>query len=132
MCLNRSTRACRTEALRLHGWLEAPLEPPFDVYGANAPELINLLSERPKWRQWLHPRLPYRASEVIWAARHQSASQRYATSPDDARPIGAGAIRVGRWWGLLAQRTVPLDDVQTVSLERVVLRLKRAELEPPA
>lgn len=62
------------------------------------------------------------------AAQRQSASQRYATAPDGA-PLGDGAMRVGRWWGLLGQRRIPLADVQAVSLERVVLRLKRAELD---
>ncbi|MCZ7575324.1 MAG: hypothetical protein M5U01_42785 [Ardenticatenaceae bacterium] len=59
----------------------------------------------------------------------QSAHELYAVKLNTARPIGMGAIRVGRWWGLVGRRTIPLDAVQTVSLERVVLRFKQEELE---
>jgi hypothetical protein len=58
----------------------------------------------------------------------QSARADYATTPDDARPIGEGALTVGKWWGLVDRRRIPLDAVQTVSLERVVLRLRAAAL----
>ncbi len=58
----------------------------------------------------------------------QSARERYAVSPHTARPIGEGTLRVGRWGGLLGRRTIPMDAVQTVSLERVVLRLTRHQV----
>ncbi len=58
----------------------------------------------------------------------QSARARYAAQPDGAERLGRGALKIGKWWGLAARRTIPLDAVQTVSLERVVLRLKRDEL----
>ena len=58
----------------------------------------------------------------------QSAHALYAVQSDGAEPLGRGAIEVGKWWGLVGRRTIPLDAVQTVSLERVVLRLKQAEL----
>ncbi len=58
----------------------------------------------------------------------QSARALYATEPDAARPLGRGAIEVGRWWGLVGRRTIPLDAVQAVSLERVVLKLTADEL----
>ncbi len=57
----------------------------------------------------------------------QAASTSYGTGPD-AEPIGAGALVVGRWWGLVERRVIPLTDVQTVSLERVVLKWREAEL----
>ena len=63
-----------------------------------------------------------------FAARVQSASELYATEPDDAKPLGRGTLEVGQWWGVLGHRTIPLDDVQTVSLERVVLRKRKKEL----
>jgi glycerol-3-phosphate dehydrogenase len=31
------------------------------------------VAERPEWGEALHPRLPYRAVEVIWAARKEMA-----------------------------------------------------------
>ncbi len=58
----------------------------------------------------------------------QSARAVYATQPDGAARLGRGALQIGKWWGLAARRTIPLDAVQTVSLERVVLKLKRDEL----
>ncbi len=60
--------------------------------------------------------------------RTQSAHAQYAAQPDGAERLGHGALKVGKWWGLTARRTIPLDAVQTVSLERVVLKLKRDEL----
>lgn len=58
----------------------------------------------------------------------QSAREQYAIAPHPARRIGEGALRVGRWGGLLGRRTIPMDAVQTVSLERVVLRLTRHQV----
>jgi glycerol-3-phosphate dehydrogenase len=66
-------RPCPTRELKLHGYLNARLQPPLDVYGADTPALIDLLSERPEWRLKLHPNLPYRAGEVVWAARYELA-----------------------------------------------------------
>ena len=57
----------------------------------------------------------------------QAASTRYATTPDGARPLGQGTITVGKWYGLLGKRTFSLDAIQTVSLERVTLRLRSDE-----
>lgn len=62
------------------------------------------------------------------APRTQSSSTLYATEPD-GQPLGRGAIAVGRWWGLAGRLVIPLDDVQTVSLERVVLRLRADEFD---
>jgi hypothetical protein len=57
----------------------------------------------------------------------QSASAGYGTA-EDAIPIGAGELVIGSWWGLVGRRVIPLADVQTVSLERVVLKWRKAEL----
>ncbi|MFO7168262.1 MAG: glycerol-3-phosphate dehydrogenase/oxidase [Chloroflexota bacterium] len=66
-------RPCTTATLRLHGWLDTPVEEPFGVYGADAPELLALLAQRPEWRAPMHPRLPYRLGEAVWAARYELA-----------------------------------------------------------
>lgn len=66
-------RPCPTRELKLHGYLNARLPPPLDVYGADTPALIDLLSERPEWRRKLHPNLPYWAGEVVWAALYKLA-----------------------------------------------------------
>jgi hypothetical protein len=58
----------------------------------------------------------------------QSAAAAYATTADGAQPLGEGSLVVGRWWGLVGRRTIPLATIQTVSLERVVLKLRKDEL----
>jgi hypothetical protein len=60
--------------------------------------------------------------------RTQSARAEYATQPDRAEPLGRGSLLVGRWWGLLGRREIPLEAVQSVSFERVVLRLRGDQL----
>lgn len=37
------------------------------------PELASLVAERPEWGERLHPRLPYRAADVVRGARHEMA-----------------------------------------------------------
>jgi len=59
----------------------------------------------------------------------QSARAGYAAEVDGALPLGDGAIVVGRWWGLLGRRTIPLRQVLAISLERVTLTLTAEELE---
>lgn len=62
---------CVTESLQLHGWRSpgaTPLPPALEVYGADAHKLEQLGQNEP-----LHPRLPYTAANVIWAARHEMA-----------------------------------------------------------
>ncbi len=59
----------------------------------------------------------------------QSASAHYGTEPDVAQPLGRGTIVVGTWWGLVSRRTIPLDVVQSISMERVILRLSKGDLE---
>lgn len=63
---------CPTATLPLHGWQESAAGP-FSVYGSDAPALECLLAERAEWDQPLHPDLPYRAGEVVWAARCEMA-----------------------------------------------------------
>lgn len=67
-------RPCPTRDLRLHGWVAAadPADP-LAAYGDDAPRVRAVLAERPGWEAPLHPRLPYRLGEVVFAARHQMA-----------------------------------------------------------
>ncbi|GAC1327155.1 MAG: hypothetical protein NVSMB2_26570 [Chloroflexota bacterium] len=60
--------------------------------------------------------------------RNQSARTFYGTQPASARLLGQGTMEVGRWWGIMGRRTIPVDAVQTVSLERVILRLRQQDL----
>lgn len=68
-------KPCATESLQLHGWLaESPRSGEWPhVYGSDLPELERLLSEHDDWGRPLHPKLPFRAGEVVWAARFESA-----------------------------------------------------------
>lgn len=60
--------------LRIHGWTHAPdPDVPWRTYGADAARLWRLARERPELDQRLHPDLPYRAVQVVWAVRHELA-----------------------------------------------------------
>lgn len=64
---------CITADLRLHGYQSELQSEPWRVYGADAPALRALIAEQPGWEALLHPDLPYRVGEVVWAARHEHA-----------------------------------------------------------
>lgn len=66
-------RPSLTASLHLHGWSEEDLEEPWSVYGAEAPAVGVLAAGRPELAAPLHPRLPYRAVEVVWAVRREMA-----------------------------------------------------------
>jgi glycerol-3-phosphate dehydrogenase len=68
-------RPSATDVLKLHGCPDhAALDlVALGVYGSDAPRVTALFGERPEWNQLLHPSLPYRSGEVIWAARHEAA-----------------------------------------------------------
>jgi glycerol-3-phosphate dehydrogenase len=65
-------RPSRTSELPLHGATAEP-HPQWTVYGTDAVELESLCTTRPQLRAPLHPRLPYTAAEVVWAARFEWA-----------------------------------------------------------
>jgi hypothetical protein len=58
----------------------------------------------------------------------QMSSRAYGSAPDSAPALGQGVLHVGKWWGLGGTYTIPLDAVQAVSMERVVLRVRANEL----
>ncbi len=64
----------RTRSLRLHGWTsEVAAVESERVYGADLPLLEKLSQEDPALNDLLHPQLPYRLREVVWAARQEMA-----------------------------------------------------------
>lgn len=68
-------RPCVTAELRLHGHADA-LDADaghFAIYGSDHPAVLATCAERPAWNDRLHPRLPYRFGEVVWACRHEMA-----------------------------------------------------------
>ncbi len=63
-----------TENLRLHGWLKnTDPNDPYKNYGSDSPSLHKIEKDNAGWDKPLHPRLPYRPAEVIWAARKEMA-----------------------------------------------------------
>jgi glycerol-3-phosphate dehydrogenase len=70
------TRPSTTVDLKLHGWMDVPASRASDweqVYGSDLPMLQAISGEDPTLDQLLHPLLPYRKREVVWAARHEMA-----------------------------------------------------------
>ncbi|GIV98083.1 MAG: glycerol-3-phosphate dehydrogenase [Herpetosiphonaceae bacterium] len=66
-------RPSPTKTLKLHGWEPEPAPEPLGVYGSDMPLLRKLMEEQPGLDRPLHPRLPYLAGEIVWAARHELA-----------------------------------------------------------
>lgn len=71
-------RPCVTENLRLHGWMartdpRMPHAFHMQMYGADAELVQAFLDDDPQRSALLHPRLPYRAGQVVWAVRHEMA-----------------------------------------------------------
>ncbi|HSM34949.1 MAG TPA: glycerol-3-phosphate dehydrogenase/oxidase [Longimicrobiales bacterium] len=67
-------RECVTKNLNIHGHhAHADRFGPLALYGADAPALQALLDEDPDMGAMLHPRLPVRVGEIVWAARHEMA-----------------------------------------------------------
>ncbi len=68
-------RPCATASLRLHGWRpEADGDAgPFALYGSDAEGLARLAAEEAGRDDLIHPGLPVRAVEVVWAVRHEAA-----------------------------------------------------------
>jgi glycerol-3-phosphate dehydrogenase len=65
----------QTVDMKLHGWMGSPDQQTEweRVYGTDLPALQAIAQEDPSLEERLHPQLPFRRSEVIWAARHEMA-----------------------------------------------------------
>ncbi|MGH9556297.1 MAG: glycerol-3-phosphate dehydrogenase/oxidase [Terriglobales bacterium] len=67
-------RPSMTERLHIHGWRDGGhIQDSLAVYGSDAPRVRALIAERPEWSQPLHPHLPCRSGEVVWAVRYEMA-----------------------------------------------------------
>jgi glycerol-3-phosphate dehydrogenase len=65
-----------TATMKLHGWAAQPSADATEwetVYGSDLDALRALIATNPAWGELLHPRLPYRVGEVVWAARFEMA-----------------------------------------------------------
>ena len=67
-------RPSRTAELQLHGWTDE-LDPsdPQSVYGTDIEALRQMIDQRPELGELVHPALPYKRCEVVWAARVEMA-----------------------------------------------------------
>jgi glycerol-3-phosphate dehydrogenase len=67
-------RECTTRSLHIHGYhRHADSFGDLAVYGADAPKIRDLYSEKKPYQQRLHPKLKFVAGEVVWAVRHEMA-----------------------------------------------------------
>ena len=67
-------RISATNNLHLHGWAQTTeIEASLQVYGSDSQNIKRLFSENPILGEFLHPNLPYRKGEVIWAVREEMA-----------------------------------------------------------
>ncbi len=101
------SRRSQTANLHLHGWTEpaasdSPGDDAFSVYGSDREFLEGLIVERPELGAKLHEKLPYRESEVVWAAWNEMArtvedvlARRTRALFLDARAAIEAAPRVG-------------------------------------
>lgn len=98
-----------TGQLPIHGWQEPIEKGPWSVYGTDRAHLAELAGELPSGKVQLHPQLPYRGCQVIWAVRHE-----YARTVED----------------VLARRTrsLLLDAAASMEMAPRVARLMAAEL----
>ena len=102
-------RPCTTAGLQLHGATtligrnEVALQNRCS-YGSDTPALTALMNESPTYGGLVHPRLPYRVAEVIWAVRNEMArrvedvlSRRTRALLLDARASIEAAPIVAKW-----------------------------------
>ena len=67
-------RLTHTLEMKLHGWSDRPATGAWEqVYGSDLPKLEELSEKDPSLNELLHPRLPYKLREVVWAARFEKA-----------------------------------------------------------
>lgn len=67
-------RPCRTKTLKIHGHRSDARDlGSLAVYGSDGFNIQELIKHDPALAEQLHPRLPYRAAEVLWAVRQEMA-----------------------------------------------------------
>lgn len=96
-----------TADLKLHGWSDTTLDPSWNVYGTDASDVLRIQDTAPEAAERIDAELPYRESEVVWAARFEAArtvedvlSRRTRALLLDARASMRAAPRVA---GVLAR-----------------------------
>jgi len=68
------SKPCVTKQLNIHGFHNTPEKfGEFAYYGSDAPAIQDLMRSDPIHKQQLHPALPVRVGEVLWAVRFEAA-----------------------------------------------------------
>jgi glycerol-3-phosphate dehydrogenase len=67
-------RECETESLRIHGWAgNNDTNDSLHIYGSDQKEIEEIINRKPQLSERLHPYLPYKKAEVVWATRNEMA-----------------------------------------------------------
>jgi glycerol-3-phosphate dehydrogenase len=65
-------RSSATATMLIHGAREVQdFHAPLYYYGTDQDEIEKLITQKPEWRELLHPDLPYIKAEIIWAVRNE-------------------------------------------------------------
>jgi glycerol-3-phosphate dehydrogenase len=68
------SKPCITKQLNIHGFHKTPEKfDEFALYGSDAPAIQDLMRVDPINKERLHPELPARVGEVVWAVRYEAA-----------------------------------------------------------
>ena len=67
-------KPCATRQLNIHGFHQnARKFESLEVYGADAPAILDLMRNEPELTEVLDAELPYTAAEIVWGVRHEMA-----------------------------------------------------------
>lgn len=115
-----------TATLRLHGWAgpDVAAEESERVYGADLAAVCALGDAEPELNELLHPKLPYRKREVVWAARHEQARTVEDVLARRTRALflnAAAAIEAAPEVSRLLARELGRDEhLRSIDLERFI------------
>lgn len=72
---NLEKEPCKTEHLKIHGYSaeRAHALDPWMMYGTDAEKIEEIIGLHPFLNNLLHPKLPYKQAQVIWAVREEMA-----------------------------------------------------------
>jgi len=121
------SRECVTKDLNIHGFHQhAEKFGPLAHYGSDAPFVEEILESAPEGNELLHPGLPVRCGEVLWAARREMArtvddvlARRTRSLLLDARAAREAAPRVAELLAGELDRDVSWETEQVEAFSRI-------------
>ncbi len=124
-----TSRPSKTHELRLHGCpldSTVPTSTRYQSYGTDAPLIEKMIQGEAELGKQLHPDLPIRAAEVVWAVRYEWArtvedvlARRTRALFLNARAAIAMAPEVARWMAKELNRDATWQSTQINSFEQV-------------